>query len=191
MKINDINEAMRLLSETRLNLESAYVENEGEVTEETEAMEAQVESIACMLWNDGIDSLGRWLASKEDQKKRLKAEKDSITRQIAAVDNTIDFIRSTVSRLMANVGQDKAKGTCYTFTQAVSTTTTVDKEGLKAAWAETVEKAIREAGLPVYVDVDLKASISKVPEGESVPEFFRTTSVPMAKFTKPRGKKEE
>ena len=65
MNNKDINAALAALNEGMCLLEEEYIENGGEVTETTEAMEAQIESIRTLLEGEGIDSLGRWLKTKE------------------------------------------------------------------------------------------------------------------------------
>ena len=82
MNNNDIKAAIAALSETMFLLEEEYLENGGEVTEYTATMEANIERLKILLTTEGVDSLGRWLKSREDALKALKAEKDSVNRQI-------------------------------------------------------------------------------------------------------------
>ena len=94
-------------------MEEEYIENGGEVTDQTLAMEENIERMKVLLTTDGVDSLGRWLKSKEDQMKTLKAEKESVTRQIKSCENTIDYIKEMVNMVLVATGQEKVKGTCY------------------------------------------------------------------------------
>ena len=76
MDYKELNQVLADLDQAMFTLEDLYVEGEGEVTEETEQMEAQISGLKELLTHDGIDLLGGWLKAKEDKKKSLKAEKD-------------------------------------------------------------------------------------------------------------------
>ena len=110
MDYKELNQVLADLDQAMFTLEDLYMENEGEVTEETERMEAQVSGLQELLTKDGIDLLGGWLKAKEDKKKSLKAEKDYITRQMAAIDETIEFIKGKINQVMVATGKDKIKG---------------------------------------------------------------------------------
>lgn len=182
------------LDQAMATLEEIYIENEGEVTEETEQMEAQVSGLKELLTTDGIDLLGAWLKSKEDKKKSLKAEKDYITRQMAAVDDTIDFIKTQVNHVLVSTGQEKVKGDRgYSFAATTSVKTEVDKDVLKYNYDFKVEQAIRAAGIPDYVGFSLTASSTKAKEvgvQEGDEDIFVTTEKPSVRFTKPRASKD-
>ena len=189
-----MNQVLADLDRAMVTLEETYIENEGEVTEETEQMEAQISGLKELLTGEGIDLLGGWLKAKEDRKKALKAEKDYITRQMAAIDETIEFIKTKVNQILVATGQEKVKGARgYQFKVSESVTTSVDKELLKKNYEEKVEKAIRRAGVPVYVGVSLSASISKVGEdgvSKKDKDLFVTNKKDTITFTKPRASKE-
>ena len=93
MNNTEIRDALSRLHEMENFLEEEYENNGGEVTEHTEAQESAIAALRELLTTEGVDSLGRWLKAKEDQIKSLKAEKDSVTRQINAANNTIDYIK--------------------------------------------------------------------------------------------------
>jgi len=194
MDYKEMNQVLADLDRAMVTLEETYIENEGEVTEETEQMEAQISGLKELLTGEGIDLLGGWLKAKEDRKKSLKAEKDYITRQMAAIDETIDFIKGKISQVLKATGQEKVKGDRgYSFAATISSKTEVDKDVLKAIYADKVEKAIRAAHVPAYVGVTLTASSTKaadlgVVEGDE--EIFVTTEKPSVRFTKPRATKE-
>lgn len=194
MDYKELNQVLENLDQAMFTLENLYVENEGEITEETEQMEAQISGLQQLLTRDGIDLLGGWLKAKEDRKKSLKAEKDYITRQMAAVDETIDFIKGKIHQILVATGQEKVKGDRgYSFTATTSVTTEVDKDVLKTNYGDLVEHAIRVVGVPAYIGVTLTASSTKaadlgVVEGDE--EIFRTTERPSVRFTKPRASKE-
>ena len=194
MDYKEMNQVLADLDQAMVTLEETYIENEGEVTEETEQMEAQISGLKELLTGEGIDLLGGWLKAKEDRKKALKAEKDYITRQMAAIDETIEFIKTKVNQILVATGQEKVKGARgYQFKVSESVTTSVDKELLKKNYEEKVEKAIRRAGVPVYVGVSLSASISKVGEdgvSKKDKDLFVTNKKDTITFTKPRASKE-
>ena len=194
MDYNELNQALATLDQATIALEETYMENEGEITEETEQMEQEISGLQELLTTEGIDLLGGWLKAKEDKKKSLKAEKDYITRQISAIDETIDFIKDKVTEVMKATGQDKIKGDRgYSFTATHSVKTDVDKDVLKALYADKVEEAIRAAHIPAYVGVSLTASSTKanelgVLEGDE--EIFSTTEKDTVTFRKPKASKE-
>ena len=194
MDYKELNQVLATLDQATNALEETYMENEGEITEETEQMEQEISGLQELLTTEGIDLLGGWLKAKEDKKKSLKAEKDYITRQMAAIDETIDFIKDKVTEVMKATGQEKIKGDRgYSFTASHSLNTEVDKDVLKALYADKVEEAIRAAHIPAYVGVSLTASSTKanelgVLEGDE--EIFSTTEKDTVTFRKPKASKE-
>ena len=194
MNNTDIKSAIAELSTTMFLLEEEYMENGGEVTEYTATMEANIERLKVLLTTEGVDSLGRWMKSKEDQMKSLKAERDSITRQIKSCENTIEYIKTLVNHVLVSTGEEKVKGTCYSFTATTSETTSVDKDALKEQFMDAVEKKLRSGKnpvIPVDVTITLGASIKNVPEGAEIPSYYLKESKPSVKFTKPRASKED
>lgn len=194
MEYKELNQVLADLDQAINTLEETYIENEGEVTEETEQMEEKISCLKELLTTDGIDMLGGWLKAKEDKKKSLKAEKDYISRQMAAIDETIEFIKGKVNQILTATGIQKLVGARgYSFTPTISTKTEVDKDTLKAIYADKVEEAIRAAHVPAYVGVSLTASSTKAAElgvVEGDEEIFHTTQTPSVRFTKPRASKE-
>lgn len=194
MDYKELNQALATIDQATIALEETYMENEGEITEETEQMEQEISGLQEILTTEGIDLLGGWLKAKEDKKKSLKAEKDYITRQMDAIDETIDFIKDKVTEVMKATGQEKIKGDRgYSFTATHSVKTDVDKDVLKALYADKVEEAIRAAHIPAYVGVSLTASSTKanelgVLEGDE--EIFSTTEKDTVTFRKPKASKE-
>ena len=194
MDYKEMNQVLATLDQATIALEETYMENEGEITEETEQMEQEISGLQELLTTEGIDLLGGWLKAKEDKKKSLKAEKDYITRQMSAIDETIEFIKRKVTEVMKATGQEKIKGDRgYSFTATHSVKTDVDKDVLKALYADKVEEAIRAAHIPAYVGVSLTASSTKanelgVLEGDE--EIFSTTEKDTVTFRKPKASKE-
>lgn len=193
MNNTDIKSAIAELSTTMFLLEEEYMENGGEVTEYTATMEANIERLKVLLTTEGVDSLGRWLKSKEDQIKSLKAERDSVTRQIKSCENTIDYIKTQINNVLVATEQEKVKGTFYSFAVTTSETSSVDKDALKELFMDAVEKKLRGGEnpvIPVDVTITLGASIKNVPEGAEIPSYYLKESKPSVKFTKPRASKE-
>ena len=194
MNYKELDQVLANLAQAISTLEDLYIEGEGEVTEETEQMEDMISGLQELLTNDGIDLLGGWLKAKEDKKKSLKAERDYITRQMAAIDETIEFIKTKVNQILVATGQEKVKGDRgYSFAATTSVKTEVDKDVLKTIYADRIEEAIRAAHIPAYVGVTLTASSSTanavgLVEGDE--EIFHTTEKPSVRFTKPRASKE-
>ena len=189
-----MNQVLADLDQAMVTLEETYIENEGEVTEETEQMEAQISGLKELLSGEGIDLLGGWLKAKEDRKKSLKAEKDYITRQMAAIDETIEFIKTKVNQILVATGQEKVKGARgYSFAATTSTKTEVDKDVLKMRYSDIVENILRHACIPAYIGFTLTASSTKAAEvgvQERDKDIFVTTEKPSVRFTKPRASKE-
>lgn len=190
MDYKDLQDILSTLDYTSYKLEQVYVENEGEVTDETELMEGEISALRTLLNTEGVDFLGRWLKGKEDKKKTLKAEKDYLTRQMEAIDNTIAFIKAKIHEVMEATGCEKVKGTLgYSFATTVSTKTEVDKDILRDHYQFIVEEALKDI-LPADVTVTLGASVSKLEEGSELPDYYKQTVTPTVRFTKPRGNKE-
>lgn len=194
MDYKEMNQVLANLDQAMHTLEDLYIEGEGEITEETEQLEAQISSLKVLLSGEGIDLLGGWLKAKEDKKKSLKAERDYITRQMSAIDETIEFIKGKVTEVMVATGQEKIKGDRgYSFATTISTKTEVDKDVLKTIYADRIEEAIRAAHIPIYVGVTLTASSTKAAEFgivEGDEEIFHTTEKPSVTFRKPKASKE-
>ena len=195
MEYKELQQALSQLEEVMNNLEELYILNEGECTEESERMEVEVDTLKELLSGDGIDMLGRWLKSKEDRKKALKAEKDYITRQMASIDKGIEYIKSMINKVMVATGQEKVKGERgYSFATTISTKTDINNDVLKALYADKVEEAIRSAHIPAYVGVSLTASSTKATElgvVEGDEDIFVTMSKPSVRFGKPKANTED
>ena len=195
MDYKELQQALSQLEEVMNNLEELYILNEGECTEESEKMEVEVDTLKELLSGDGIDMLGRWLKSKEDKKKSLKAEKDYITRQMASIDKGIEYIKSMINKVMVATGLEKVKGDRgYSFATTTSTKTDINKDVLKALYADKVEEAIRSAHIPAYVGVTLTASSTKATElgvVEGDEDIFVTMSKPSVRFGKPKANTED
>lgn len=190
MNNKEVNAALSALNMAVFALEEEYMENGGEVTESTEAQEEQIEQLKCLLEDEAIDSLGRWLKSKEDLIKSLKAERDSVNRQIKKTEDGIEYIKGQIFNVLAAIGKEKVKGTFYSFAASISRKTEVDKEILEDKYLAVVNQALEQI-LPPWVSFKLSASVKAVPgDTEELPSEFKVTETPTCKFTKPRANKE-
>ena len=190
MNNKDINAVLAALNESVFLLEEEYMENGGEVTESTEQQEQYIEELKSLLEDEGIDSLGRWLKSKEDLIKTLKAERDSVTRQIKKTEEGIEYIKYQIYQVLTAIGKDKVKGTFYSFAPAISRKTEVDKEVLEDKYLSIVNNALEQI-LPPWVTFKISASVKAIPgDCEELPSEFKVIETPTCKFTKPRAKKE-
>lgn len=191
MNNKDINAALAALEEASFLLEEEYEMNGGEVTEETEAQEEYIESLKALLEEEGIDSLGRWLKGKEDLIKTLKAERDSVNRQIKKTEEGIEYIKTQIFNVLTALGKEKVKGTFYSFAPTISRKTEVDKEILEEKYLAIVNNALEQI-LPPWISFKLSASVKAVPgDMEELPSEFKVVETPSCKFVKPRAKKEE
>lgn len=194
MNNKEINSMIETLNVTMWTFEDYMMENEGICDETSDQMEEQIAVIKELLTTEGVDSLGRWLKAKEDEIKTLKAEKDSVNRKISAVNNTIDYIKTQINKVMVQTGTEMVKGTFYSFKPTTSVKTEVNKELLKAIYEDKVKDALIMAHIPCYVGVSLTASATKAKEFgvvEGDEELFNETSTPSVRFTKPRASKKE
>lgn len=194
MNYEELTKVLDEFNQAIYSLEEMYAESEGEVTDATEKAEAQIANLKILLSGEGVDFLGRWLKAKEDRKKALKAERDYLTRQMSAIDQTIDFIKCKVNQVLTSIGQEKVKGAYgYAFKATTSVTTSVDKGVLKALYEEKVKEAFIAFHIPAYIGCTLTASSTKANElgildGDE--ELFITTQKETCTFTKPRANKE-
>lgn len=194
MNNKEINTLIESLNASMWAFENYMVENDGVCDEASDQMEEQIGILKELLTTEGIDSLGRWLKAKEDEIKSLKAEKDYITRKINAATGTIDYIKTQMNKILTAAQMEEIKGANgYKFQVTTSIKTEVDKEILKELFLDKVEKKLRGGKNPVIpadVTFSLGASVSLVPEGAVLPSYYKRTSSPSCKFTKPRASKE-
>ena len=193
MNNKEINSLIESLNASMWAFENYMVENDGVCDEASDQMEEQIGILKELLTTEGIDSLGRWLKAKEDRKKSLKAEKDYITRQMAAIDDTIEFIKTKVNQIMVATGQEKIKGDRgYAFTATTSTKTEILKDALNDAFLEIAQVGARANGLPDWVDIELKTTATEIKDSGDMDalSFLQETSSPSVRFTKPRASKE-
>ena len=169
--------------------ENRLIENEGLVTPDIEAIEKEIDFVNSFLQGPGIDDLGRWMKATEDKINTYKAEKAAADRKVKAAQNTLDFIKAKIAEVMTMTGMDKAKGSFYSFTKYVSEKSSVNQEELDRLYLAIVTSAAREAGLPDYVDVQLKTTTTALKEADAT-DLIEVATGDAVRFTKPRNAKE-
>lgn len=191
MNYQDIQSALAALYHTTNNFNEMMEETGGEYTPEAEELDSMKQALEDLLSTEGVDSLGRWLKAKEDEKATYKAEKAAADRRIKTVDKTIDFIKHEIGRILRATGQEKVKGTFYSFAQYDSQKTSFDAEALDAKYLDLVTEAARNAGLPASIDVALKTTATRLAEDENLSELVSVETSETVKFTKPRKGQDE
>lgn len=191
MTTREIFEHLAVLKAMDEHLAEEYILGGGEITATTEQIEAERAAVAALLTTEGVDSLGRWLKAKQSEADDLRAEAAKVKRLRDANAKTIDHIRQLVGDVLRATGQERVKGTLYTFKQYTSDTCKADAAVLKERYQATALKAIHDAGIPGCVTVTLGASAGLVPEGQELPDFFVRTVTPTASMVAPRKAEED
>ena len=189
MQYKDIQDALATLARLSEEQERLYIEGEGEVTPETEALEEEMEAVKHLLENEGIDSLGRWLKAKEDEVKMWKAEKAAAERRMKSAENTIAFIKEKITEVMYLTGQEKVKGNYYGFTKTLSEKSSVNTDEVDRLYLDMVSSVAHQAGLPDYIDVVLKTTATALKESGATNLLYTATTATV-RFNKPRNTKE-
>ena len=191
MTTQEINAALSTLSAVTRELEEAYIENGGEVTDLTEEMEQSVTAIKELLTTEGVDSLGRWLKAKQDEIATAKAEKAAADARIKSLQKTEEYIKGYISLVLRTTDTDKVKGSFYSFAQSTSVKSTLNGEALDDAYLSKVLVAARTAGLPDCIDVELKTTTTRLKEaGEEFEQYISVETAPSVRFGKPRAAKD-
>ena len=180
----EINQALEDLYKAKRTLEDKYIENGGEVTGETEALDAETAALVALLNTEGVDSLGRWLKGLEDEKEAAKNEVDKANARVKAIDAQIERVKYKAGRILRATETQQVKGTYYSFEQATSHKTKVDTELVDALYGDKVKAALADV-LPGYITVKLGGSVKAVPAGMELPEIFLATDTETSKFKKP------
>lgn len=188
----EINQALEALYKSKRTLEDMYIENGGEVTEDTEALDAETAALVALLNTEGVDSLGRWLKGLEDEKEAAKLEVDKANSRVKAIEAQIDRVKYKAGVILRATETKAVKGTYYSFEQATSHKTKVDTALVDALYGDKVKAALADI-LPQYITIKLGGSVKAVPAGMELPEIFQATDTETSKFKKPinRKKKEE
>lgn len=185
----NIKETLANINRAKYELEAALEENGGELTEELLDQYNALEDMKALLAGEGVDELGRWLKSVQDETAALKAEADAAARRVKNNKSYEDYVKFLIGQALDAIGEEKVKGQYYGFTRKTSTTSKVNQEALEAKYQAAAEAAARHALIPEYVHIVLKATTTELREAEAL-EFVDETSTPSLGFTKPRANKE-
>ena len=187
----NIKETLANINRTKYELEAAVEENGGELTPELLEQYNALEEMKALLAEEGVDELGRWLKSVQDEIAARKAEADAAARKVKNLKGYEDYVKFLIGQALDAIGQEKVKGQFYGFTRKTSTTNKVNQDALDAKYLELAQVGARMNGLPDYVEVVLKTTTTELKEaGADALAFLETTEAPSLGFTKPRASKE-
>ena len=194
MEYKEIQDALHRLDGVTRLLEEMYEENGGEITEETTAAEAVAEELRNLLTTEGVDMLGRWLKSREDERQTLKEETAYIDRKIKTLDESIAFIKARLYDVLRATGKEKVKGSHgYSFKMREGRTVTVNQDILAREYFDIAHEAVKGL-LPKDVSIRLTASVSAFRtfngDAAELPAYYDEKVTPTVTFTKPRGKED-
>ena len=186
----NIKETIANISRMKWELETALEENGGELTEELLDQYNALEDMKALLAGEGVDELGRWLKSVQDETAALKAEADAAARRVKNNKSYEDYVKFLIGQALDAIGQEKVKGQYYGFTRKTSTTNKVAQEELEAAYNPAILAALGDL-LPGWLHIQLKTTATELKDaGGDALAFLETTEAPAIGFTKPRASKE-
>ena len=190
MNAKDIKATIANLHRSKYQVEVALEENGGELTPEILEQLDIMEDMKVAL-SEGVDDLGRWLKSVQDEISARKAEADAAARKVKNLKGYEEYIKFLVGQALDAIGEEKVKGDYYGFTRTTSTKSAVDQEMLDALYLARAEKAMLDAGIPEYIHPVLKTTTTDLKAaGEEAAGLLDVTSEPAIRFTKPRANKE-
>lgn len=170
-------------------LDAMYEENEGEITEDTEAMEEakdeledlKKECLATIV--DNSDAYAEIALDKMSQKKVLEAELkavkeeqkkviDRIQARINRVDRSIDFWKQNFDEAMRLADMTRIGGVKTDKKHSVYYTTTTSVEADEERLIEPFEDIINtyRASVPNYLILDVRINKTELKRQEKMPE---------------------
>lgn len=194
----NIKETIAEINRAKYQLDAALEENGGELTPELLEQFDTLEDLKALLAGEGIDELGRWLKSVQDEEAALKAEADTAARKLKNHKGYEDYVKGLIGQAMDclelstnDKGEKVAKGSFYGFKRTTSNKSSVASELLEEKYQARVDDVAVRAGLPGWLHLQLKTTTSELKQygGEAL-EFLQETSTPAITFTKPRVNKE-
>ena len=190
MNAQEIKATLAEINRKKYELEAALEENGGELTPELlESLEI-LEDLKALLAGDGVDDLGRWLKSVQEEIATMKAEADAAARKVKALKGQEDYVKFLIGQALDAIGAEKVKGQYYGFTRKTSTTNKVAQEELEAAYNPAILAALGDL-LPGWLHIQLKTTATELKDaGGDALAFLETTEAPAIGFTKPRASKE-
>ena len=110
--------------------------------------------------------------------------------------NLVDYIKGQIRQVLDALGEEKVKGTSYSFAKFDSYRAKIDNESIDRDWLAAVTEAARNAGLPGCFDVSIDTNVTKLSDwadehdGECRGYFLDEPPTQTVKFIKPRATKE-
>ena len=190
MNAQEIKATLAEINRKKYELEAALEENGGELTPELLQSLEILEDLKALLAGDGVDDLGRWLKSVQDEIATMKAEADAAARKVKALKGQEDYVKFLIGQALDAIGAEKVKGQYYGFTRKTSTTNKVAQEELEAAYNPAILAALGDL-LPGWLHIQLKTTATELKDaGGDALAFLETYEAPAIGFTKPRASKE-
>ena len=190
MNAQEIKATLAEINRKKYELEAALEENGGELTPELLQSLEILEDLKALLAGDGVDDLGRWLKSVQDEIATMKAEADAAARKVKALKGQEDYVKFLIGQALDAIGAEKVKGQFYGFKRTTSTTNKVAQEELEAAYNPAILAALGDL-LPGWLHIQLKTTATELKDaGGDALAFLETTEAPAIGFTKPRASKE-
>ena len=189
----NIKETIADITRRKWELENALEENGGELTDELLQAADALEDMKALLAGEGVDELGRWLKSVQDEIATRKAEADAAARKVKNLKSYEDYIKGLIGEALDAIGEEKAKGSFYSFARTTSNKSAVNQELLEGDFLEAAEHAVRLAGIPGWVHIKLSTTtpeLREAYEGDRL-RYLEETSTPAIRFNKPRTSKKE
>ena len=190
MNAQEIKATLAEINRKKYELEAALEENGGELTPELLQSLEILEDLKALLAGDGVDDLGRWLKSVQDEIATMKAEADAAARKVKALKGQEHYVKFLIGQALDAIGAEKVKGQYYGFTRKTSTTNKVAQDELEAAYNPAILAALGDL-LPGWLHIQLKTTATELKDaGGDALAFLETTEAPAIGFTKPRASKE-
>lgn len=194
----NIKETIAEIARAKWTLETALEDNGGELTPELLEASDTLEEMKSLLAGEGIDELGRWMKSVQDEIAARKAEADAAARRVKNLKGYEDYVKGLIGQAMDlldlptnKAGEKVAKGSFYGFKRTTSTKSSVDQESLEEYYLPEIVDVLSHAGIPSFIHIQLKATATELREyGGEAMDFLKETDTPALSFTKPRAAKE-
>lgn len=198
--IMNTRELIDQIARAKWELETALEDNGGELTPELLEASDTLDEMKALLAGEGIDDLGRWLKSVQDEVAARKAEADAAARRLKNAKAYEDHVKGIIGQAMDLLdldtnknGEKVAKGSFYGFKRTTSCKSSVNQEAIEEKFLARAETAVRHALIPEYIHITLTAKTTELREAKAI-EFIIEDTTPALSFTKPKAndkKKEE
>ena len=169
--------------------ENALEENGGELTEEVEAMLADIDSLVTELWSEGAtDDIAREISQMDEEEDRIIAEKELYERRLKAVRSRRERRKATLRAIMDRLPEEEQTAKkVYTIKPYNKTTTKADPTAIANLFGDEV-KTLAESFLAEHPDLSLeiKGSVKIAKEFDTMPSYYTTDIYPTVQILKPR-----